>query len=67
MKKYVEKYKLGVVANDFNPESLADQLNGLTNEQILNFKKNSHKYSWELSAEKNLKYYSDLVLNNGNE
>ena len=53
MKQIIEKYNLGVVANDFSPKALAEKIKVLTVEDINAFKSNSHKYAFELSGEHN--------------
>jgi glycosyltransferase involved in cell wall biosynthesis len=54
MKKLLEKYDCGVVADDFTPQSLARALNSLvSNEAIMDFKKKSHQAALELNAEVN--------------
>jgi len=53
MKKIVEKFDCGIVSKDFNPISLAQELNQLTSEKIMYFKANSHKAAQELNAETN--------------
>jgi hypothetical protein len=51
MKKIVEKYACGIVSQDFSPESLAHELNKLTDERIMHLKWNSHRAARELNAE----------------
>lgn len=58
MKQFVEKYKLGIVSEDFNPKSLAKEINNLTSEKIDYYKAQSHIFAKELSAENN----KDLLL-----
>ena len=52
MARYVRKYNLGVVSQDFSPKRLAYELNLLSIEQINQFKKNSHMAAQELCFEK---------------
>ena len=59
MKKVVEKHQLGVVASDFSPRALAEQLNRLTTEDVRDFKQRSHQAARLLSADHN----RDLLLN----
>jgi len=54
MERLVRKYDLGVIADDFKPETMADCLNKLSTEDIIKFKFNSDMQAYELSAEKNL-------------
>jgi hypothetical protein len=68
MKNYIDRYNLGVAANSFEPDEIADKINNLTNEQIEEFKSNSHKHARELSSETNdillNKIVTDLLNNN---
>jgi len=52
MVKIVRKHELGVVADDFSPQSLASQINALDADKIMHYKQNSHRVAWDLSAEK---------------
>jgi len=51
MASYVQKYSLGVVTEDFTPESMAEALSKLTAYDVAEFKMNSHLCARELSAE----------------
>lgn len=51
MKRITEMYDLGVVSSDFSPQSMANKLNDLTDEKIMYYKYQSHKYAFELSSE----------------
>ncbi len=53
MKKIVGRYDCGIVSRDFDPLSLAHELNRLTPERIMELKANSHKAAQELNADKN--------------
>lgn len=53
MKRVLEKYQLGVVAEDFTPQALARHLNRLTVEEIKQYKENSHQAAEVLSANQN--------------
>jgi hypothetical protein len=53
MQKIVEKFDCGIVSKDFNPISLANELNHLTSERIMYLKRNAQKAAEELNAEKN--------------
>jgi hypothetical protein len=59
MAAVVHRYGCGVVAHDFKPETLAEELNGLDAAAIAEFKRASHLAAAELSAEPN----ADLILN----
>ena len=58
MKKVVEKYQLGVVADDFTPQNLASKIAQLTREDIYQFKQNAVMASAQESAE----HYSQAYL-----
>lgn len=51
MKTIVGKYNLGIMAEDFEPKTLARELNGLNKDQILYFKENAHSAANLLSNE----------------
>ncbi len=55
MKRVVEQYQLGVVAEDFTSQALARRLNDLTIEKIKQYKENSHQAAEILSANRNHK------------
>lgn len=61
MKKLVERYDLGVIADDYNPESYAKKLNKLTVEQIDYYKNQSHKAAKELAAENNRNKFQGII------
>jgi hypothetical protein len=61
MSKIVQKFNCGVVARDFDPRSLANELNRLTIEKIAELKENSHKAARELNAEVNAKRIREIV------
>lgn len=61
MKRLVEKYDLGVVADDFSPKSLAAKIKGLTKQDILEFKKNSEVASKIENAEKYKEFYLSQI------
>lgn len=61
MARIVREYDLGVVAEDFSPESMADAVKTLTPEKIDYFKAQSAKHAYELSAEKNRERYLRLI------
>jgi hypothetical protein len=54
MAAVVRRWGCGVVASDFRPETLADELNGLDAEAIAGFKRASHLAARELCAERNV-------------
>jgi len=53
MKKIVEKYDCGIVSKNFEPVSLAKELNHLTSEKISYFKEQSHEAAQTLNASTN--------------
>ena len=61
MKSVIEKYNLGVVADDYSPEAVAKKIKNLSFEEIFNCKLNSHKHAMELSAESNQKKILEIV------
>jgi hypothetical protein len=62
MAAIVTEYKIGVVAESFDPKALATKLNSLTSQDILSFKKNSKNAAIDLNAEKNQAIFTDLVI-----
>jgi hypothetical protein len=61
MAAIVRTYDNGVVAEDFTPQRLAEQLNALTSEKIRTFKTNSGRAAAILNAEQNEKIFSELM------
>jgi glycosyltransferase involved in cell wall biosynthesis len=61
MAKLVKNYKLGVIADDYTPQSLAEKINSLSDNDINNFKAHVHEKSKILSAEVNLKKVSSII------
>jgi hypothetical protein len=57
----VKEYDLGIVAADFNPETLAGSLNTLTREQVEHHKNRSHQAALALSSEANRKKLLTIV------
>ncbi|MFW5879401.1 MAG: glycosyltransferase [bacterium] len=53
MKSIVEKYNIGVVSDDFTPESLAKAIKRVTIQELIEYKKNTERAAKELNAEKN--------------
>lgn len=58
MKAIVEKYNLGIVAEDYSPESMAKKIKSLTKAEIIRFK----KYSEIASKIENAEKYKELYL-----
>ena len=70
MSNQVKKYDLGIVSKDFEPLSLAKEINKLTKEKIEHYKNQSNKYAYELSMEGNRSKFIELVdaaLKNNNK
>lgn len=51
MERFVRKFDLGIIAEDFKIETMAKHLNGLTHEQVHAYKERSHLHARELSSE----------------
>ncbi|TLD81364.1 capsular biosynthesis protein [Helicobacter sp. MIT 11-5569] len=52
MARLVKQYNLGIISKDFTPESMAEELNKLTKEQILHYKENANQTAKILNAER---------------
>ena len=61
MAEYVREYNLGVVAQDFTAEAMADVLSPLTGERILEFKRSAQQYAYELSAQPQMEKLKSIV------
>lgn len=61
MKKIVEKYDCGLVASDFQPQTLAKALNALTVDKIMYYKEQAHKAALELNAEANKRRIEEII------
>jgi hypothetical protein len=61
MTKYIQKYDVGIVAEDYTPQSLAAKLNALTHTQIMYYKQQAHQHAHELSADINKKRINTIV------
>lgn len=61
MAAIVNKFNNGIVAEDFNPESLAAKLNELTAESLLSLKLNSSKAARVMNAEMNAEIFNNLL------
>ncbi len=51
MAKIVKRHDLGVIADKFNPRSLASQLNRLSDDDIQRYRQNSHRVAREYSGD----------------
>lgn len=63
MSEYIKKYDLGISTKSFVPEEIAEEINGLTREQIEWFKHQSHLNARELSADSNKDILNSIVSN----
>lgn len=61
MARIVKSQCLGIVAEDFEPETLAKRLNELRTEQIAHYKSMSHKHAMGLSSESNMRRLREIV------
>lgn len=61
MARIVKSHGLGIVAEDFEPKTLANRINELTAENIDQYKKMSHKHALELSSESNTRRLREIV------
>lgn len=61
MARFVRRYELGLVADEFTPASLAEKLNGLSAADIQRFKQNAHRAARKLSAEESRQVLLDVV------
>ena len=57
----VKQYDLGIVSDDFSPQSLAVKLNALTLEEIACFKQNAHMATQDLNAEAEMKLFESYI------
>lgn len=61
MKYYVKKFNCGIVAEDFNPKTLAKKLSKLTKKEIDNFKINSEIFAKKENFQKNERTLLEIV------
>ncbi|RQW77685.1 MAG: capsular biosynthesis protein [Methanothrix sp.] len=61
MSRIVRQFDCGVISQDFDPRSLANELNKLTAEKIMELKKHSHEAAQELNADTNAKRIREIV------
>lgn len=69
MKKIVLRHACGVVSDNFDPRSMAQDLNNLTPEKIMELKRRSHEAAGELSSNTSRKQVQNLfhVLLSGSD
>ena len=63
MMRLVNKYNLGIVSDDYSPQTMAKLLNNLSAEKIQFFKEQSNRSAYELSSMKNDEILSDYINN----
>ncbi len=61
MKRLIDEYNIGIYSQGYNPELLAKKINKLSAEDIHNYKLNSDKCAYELSSEKNMKKFLNIL------
>jgi len=61
MAKIVKKYDLGIVTNDFNPKTMARELNNLTEDKIMYYKNQAYKIAYEMSSAKEMEKLDDII------
>lgn len=61
MASIVNEYNIGVVSKDFTARSLANELNKITHDQLVEFKNNSIKAAAKLNAEENEKVFMNVI------
>ena len=52
MARLTKQYNLGIISKNFTPKSMAESLNSLTKEQILQYKENANQAAKILNAER---------------
>ena len=62
MARLVKKYEIGIVSDDFSPESMADQLNRITLKDIARWKKNTVIAAEDLCAEREMPLLTKSLL-----
>jgi glycosyltransferase involved in cell wall biosynthesis len=61
MAKIVKKYDCGVVARDFRPESIADEIRSLSKERLSYYKSQSAIAAHEMNSERNIEFLKQIV------
>jgi len=61
MSRYVKKYDLGMIAEDWTPKSLAKSISGTNVEKLTFYKNQSHKFAKELSSDFNDKVFKEII------
>lgn len=63
MKRLVDQYDCGIIAADFQPESMAHALNRLPSQQIEYYKQRSHQAALELNMDMNIARIRSILEN----
>ena len=58
---YIDKYHLGVYADNFKPKNLAEEISRLSEKDILMYKQNCHRFAQDLSAEGNIQQLKNII------
>ena len=61
MANLVKRYDLGIVADDFEPATLANMLKRLTKEQLEYYKQQCHKHARTLSSETEMAKLENII------
>lgn len=61
MARLVRQHDLGIISDDFTPQSLAHRLNVLDDQEIARYKSNAHRAARALSAERNRELFLSVV------
>ena len=62
MAKLVKAYDLGVIADDYSPEAMANAIKKMTAERIMHYKQQAELHAKTLSAEENMKKINEIIL-----
>jgi len=61
MANIIRKYDCGVIAKDFKPETMAEELRTLSREKLIHLKQHSARAAQEVNSERNMTRLSDIV------
>ena len=61
VEKLIKRHQLGIVSDDFTPQSMANALNTLSKDKIMEFKKNASAAAKILNSENNLNIIAEEV------
>ena len=62
MAQLVRRYDLGIIAENFSPMAMAQKINALTKEKIMEYKQQAHLHARSLSSEENIKKIRDMAV-----